>query len=91
VLDFSGCDSGASKGTRCETSSEDRTGVTPLLTERRGPSQNAQGLRAWPGPSPSNLTTYGCPARCCFTDGGDIVQVTEPRFEQLAQVVGVEF
>ena len=52
--------------------SEESTGVTPLLTEWRGPRTECAGFDGitWPVTSQSNSTRIQ--ARCCLTEGGDI-------------------
>jgi hypothetical protein len=53
-------------------SSEESTGVTPLLTEWRGPRTECAGLDGitWPVTSQSN--NMRMQARCCLTEGADI-------------------
>jgi hypothetical protein len=53
-------------------SSENSTGVTPLLTEWRGPRTECAGFDGitWPVTSQSN--NMRIQARCCLTEGGDI-------------------
>jgi len=53
-------------------SSDDSTGVTPLLTEWRGPRTECAGLtgNTWPVTSQSN--NMRMQARCCLTEGADM-------------------
>ena len=53
-------------------SSEDSTGVTPLLTECRGPRTECAGLTGTTWPVTSQSNSMRMQARCCLTEGADM-------------------